>query len=553
MTLSSTTVKTTYNGDGSTASFATGFPFWNSSELRVILVSSSGSESVLTEGTHYSVTGGGGSSGTVAATSSGANDSVPDAGEDLVIKSNVLDTQGTALPAGGAFPSTSVEQEMDRIVRRIQQKEEFLWRVPALAEGSTFASSSGIVLPDPVANSVLAWSSSDNTVLKNTTPADTIDDTTLGMIAQSSAGNFVARTITGTAAEIAVADGDGIAGNPTLSFPSTMTFAGKTITDLGTVTTADINGGTVDGATIGGTTRGAGSFTTVASSSGIFTLIDINGGAIDGATIGGTTPGAGTFTTVASSSATFTAADINGGEITGITDLVVADGGTGVSSFTAYQVICGGSTASGSLQSVVAGSSGQVLTYNSSASLPSWQAAGAAAGDWEFVSLTALAAAATLTVAVAAGYDYRITIENFAVATDGDDIWLRVSDDDGVSYEADVSDYAWGIVTTSWSVDEADDAIELNPAASGLNNNAAAQHCLILEAINPNAAGLTQQFWWTFNVDVTGYATAQSLPIRGYGRSIGTTSAITHLRFLTSSGGNFAAQGNIKVERRTRA
>ena len=39
-------------------------------------------------------------------------------------------------------------------------------------------------------------------------------------------------------------------------------FAGSTVTSLGTVTTVDINGGTVDGAVIGGATPAAGTFTT---------------------------------------------------------------------------------------------------------------------------------------------------------------------------------------------------------------------------------------------------------------------------------------------------
>jgi len=168
MTLSSTTVKTTYAGDSSTTDFATVFTFWNSSELKVILVSSSGSETTWTEGTEYSVTGGAGSNGTVAA-STNPTDYTPDTGELLTIKSNVLDVQETDLPAGGAFPSSSVEDELDRIVRRIQQKEEIFNRIPTLSEGSTFSSSSGIVLPDPEDNSLLAWSSSDNTKLKNMT------------------------------------------------------------------------------------------------------------------------------------------------------------------------------------------------------------------------------------------------------------------------------------------------------------------------------------------------------------------------------------------------
>jgi hypothetical protein len=54
--------------------------------------------------------------------------------------------------------------------------------------------------------------------------------------------------------------------------------------------------------------------------------VDINGGTIDGAIIGATTPAAGTFTSVTAPSVTIT-----GGSITGITDLAVADGGTGAS------------------------------------------------------------------------------------------------------------------------------------------------------------------------------------------------------------------------------
>jgi hypothetical protein len=54
---------------------------------------------------------------------------------------------------------------------------------------------------------------------------------------------------------------------------------------------------------------------------GPFSAIDVNGGTIDGAVIGGAVPAAGTFTSLTATS----------GSITGITDLAVADGGTGAS------------------------------------------------------------------------------------------------------------------------------------------------------------------------------------------------------------------------------
>ena len=66
---------------------------------------------------------------------------------------------------------------------------------------------------------------------------------------------------------------------------SSWTAAGGTCANLGTVTTVDINGGTIDGATIdncviGGSTAAAGTFTTLDCNDGAFALanLDINGG-----------------------------------------------------------------------------------------------------------------------------------------------------------------------------------------------------------------------------------------------------------------------------------
>lgn len=54
--------------------------------------------------------------------------------------------------------------------------------------------------------------------------------------------------------------------------------------------------------------------------------------------------------------------------------LPVANGGTGNTTFTAYSVICAGTTATGLFQNVSGvGSSGQVLTSNGAATLPTWQ------------------------------------------------------------------------------------------------------------------------------------------------------------------------------------
>src|SRR3990167_8120240 len=55
------------------------------------------------------------------------------------------------------------------------------------------------------------------------------------------------------------------------SFGGNWTNAGRTVADLGIVTTVDINGGTLDGTVIGGASAAAGTFTTVVgTTSGIF-------------------------------------------------------------------------------------------------------------------------------------------------------------------------------------------------------------------------------------------------------------------------------------------
>jgi hypothetical protein len=51
---------------------------------------------------------------------------------------------------------------------------------------------------------------------------------TAGMLSRTGAGSFSARTITGTANQITVTNGDGAAGNPTLSIPSSPTLPGTT-------------------------------------------------------------------------------------------------------------------------------------------------------------------------------------------------------------------------------------------------------------------------------------------------------------------------------------
>jgi hypothetical protein len=66
-----------------------------------------------------------------------------------------------------------------------------------------------------------------------------------GLAARTGTDTWAARTLTGTAAELTVTNGDGVSGNPTISIPTAVTFTGKTVT-----------GGTFSGPTLSGTVAG---------------------------------------------------------------------------------------------------------------------------------------------------------------------------------------------------------------------------------------------------------------------------------------------------------
>ncbi len=55
---------------------------------------------------------------------------------------------------------------------------------------------------------------------------------TNGLLTQTAADTFTGRTVTGTANEISVSNGDGVSGNPTLSLPATIDLGGKTSLEI---------------------------------------------------------------------------------------------------------------------------------------------------------------------------------------------------------------------------------------------------------------------------------------------------------------------------------
>jgi hypothetical protein len=102
-------------------------------------------------------------------------------------------------------------------------------------------------------------------------------------------------TIASGAVKMVYLDGAG-AGGAVVEALADLELPTVTVADL-TATTADINGGTIDGTVIGGTTPAA-----VTTSSLVATTADINAGTIDGTVIGGSTAAAITGTTITGTS-----------------------------------------------------------------------------------------------------------------------------------------------------------------------------------------------------------------------------------------------------------
>ena len=130
----------------------------------------------------------------------------------------------------------------------------------------------------------------------------TIDGTNIGASTPGT-GAFTTLSSTGNTT-LGDASGDTVTFNAAAITLSNATTVTGTFADLGTVTTADINGGSIDGATIGAASPAAGTFTNLTASGTTISITDSNGsGVIDGVNIGANSAGTGAFTTLETSGA----------------------------------------------------------------------------------------------------------------------------------------------------------------------------------------------------------------------------------------------------------
>ena len=138
MTVSSTTVKNSYSGDGSNDTFVYGFKIFASSDLQVIIRSATGTETTKTLTTDYTITGvGSATGGNVVFESS----DIPTATETVVLIRNVPQTQAIDYIANDPFPAETHEEGLDRATMTTQQMQEELDRSFKVSRTNTIASS----------------------------------------------------------------------------------------------------------------------------------------------------------------------------------------------------------------------------------------------------------------------------------------------------------------------------------------------------------------------------------------------------------------------------
>jgi hypothetical protein len=153
MTMSGTTVKQLYNGDGSTTTFAIPFAYSASSEVVVIVRAASGAETVQTSPAHYSI--------------SGANVvmvSAPASGQKLLVKRSTAQTQETDYSASRTVSSSNLEDSLDKLTRIAQELKESSDRA-VKAKASDTAT---VELPAATGNNLLGWNAG-GTAIENKT------------------------------------------------------------------------------------------------------------------------------------------------------------------------------------------------------------------------------------------------------------------------------------------------------------------------------------------------------------------------------------------------
>lgn len=156
MTVSTTTSKVSYNGNGSTTVFAYTFKVFDEDDLTVILRDdTTGTETTQTISTNYTVSGVGNTSG-----GNVTFVTAPASGKTVVIRRESAQTQTTDYTPNDPFPAEAHEDALDKLTFIAQEVQEGLDRAIKLSRTNTMTSTEFTVGASDRANKLLAFDSS---------------------------------------------------------------------------------------------------------------------------------------------------------------------------------------------------------------------------------------------------------------------------------------------------------------------------------------------------------------------------------------------------------
>ena len=155
MTISTTTIKNSYSGDGSTTVFNYTFKITDQDHIEVLTRTSAGTESEKTITTDYTVSGvGNANGGSVTFTSA------PASGLTVILRRDTPQTQGMDLIENDPLPANTLETAHDKIMSVAQELQEEVDRSIKLSRTNTMTSTEFTVGATDRANKILAFDSS---------------------------------------------------------------------------------------------------------------------------------------------------------------------------------------------------------------------------------------------------------------------------------------------------------------------------------------------------------------------------------------------------------
>lgn len=261
MTVSSTTNKVSYSGNGSTTVFAYTFKIFANGDLDVYIRSSAGTETLQTITTDYTVSNAGNESG-----GNVTFVTAPASGETVVIQRKLGLTQGTDYVENDPFPAESHEEALDRLTFITQQMQEEIDRSIKASVTNTISSTEFAISATDRANKIFAFDGDgdlsvtqelgtyqgDWSASTSYNPRDLVKDTSTNNIfiantAHTSSGSEPLTSNTDSAKWDLLVDAASASASATAAAGSATTAAGSATAAAGSATAAAGSASTAEG------------------------------------------------------------------------------------------------------------------------------------------------------------------------------------------------------------------------------------------------------------------------------------------------------------------